>query len=117
MRRGCAYVLLGTFLVSVLAPVYATDGMFQGRVINPPFNQPVKKGWIFVQGRNHMARRVEVAHAIIVFGQQVPASQRRACGMECLVAGQEVRVTAEQDSSGEWRAKKVEILELNTNWT
>jgi hypothetical protein len=91
--------------------------MFQGRVINPPLNQPEKPGWIFVQGRNHMARRVEVAHAVIVFGQQVPASQRRPCGMECLAAGQEVRVTAVQDSSGEWRAKKVEILELNTNWT
>ncbi|HET7873061.1 MAG TPA: hypothetical protein VFL42_11160 [Terriglobales bacterium] len=110
-------MLLFAFLVSVITPAYATDGMFQGRVINPPFNQPLKPGWIFVQGRNHMARRVEVSHAVIVFGQQVPASQRRACGMECLAAGQEVRVTAVQDSSGEWRAKKVEILELNTNWT
>ncbi|HEX7288943.1 MAG TPA: hypothetical protein VF532_22350 [Candidatus Angelobacter sp.] len=116
MRRGCAWVLICA-LLACTPPLYATDGMFQGKVIDPPHNQLQKPGWIFVQGRNHMARRVEVTHAVIVFGEHVPASQRRACGVECLVAGQEVRVTAEQDSSGEWRAKKVEILRLNTNWT
>src|ERR1051326_5205410 len=71
-------------------------------------------GWIFVQGRNRMLRRVEVAHAVIVFGEEIPASQRRKCNAECLTAGQEVRVTAQQDSAGEWRAKRVEILHLPT---
>jgi hypothetical protein len=35
--------------------------------------------------------------------------------MDCLAAGQVIRVTAEQDRSGEWRAKRVEILKLTTN--
>jgi hypothetical protein len=97
--------------------LFAIDGMFQGRVVNPPSADAGRAGWIFVQGRNHMLRRVEVAHAVIVFGDEVPASQQRKCKMDCLTVGQEIRVTAEQDSAGEWRAKRVEILQLTTNRT
>jgi hypothetical protein len=50
-----------------------------------------------------------------VFGNEVPASQQHKCRMECLEVGQEVRITAEQDANGEWRAKRVEILHLITN--
>jgi len=90
----------------------ATDGMFQGKVVEPPANQPAASGWIYVEGRNHALRRVEVSHAAIGFGSEVPSDERRKCGMECLIPGQEIRVIAEQDSSGEWRAKKIEILKL-----
>lgn len=61
-----------------------------------------------------MLRRVEVAHAEIVFGEEVPSTQHRKCNSDCLTPGQEVRVTAQQDSAGEWRAKRVEILHLAT---
>ena len=96
-------------------PAFGTDGMFQGRVVDPPANQPVVSGWVYVLGRNHALRRVEVSHAAIVFANDVPDDQRRQCGMECLIPGQEIRVTAEQDSSGEWRAKRIEILKLATH--
>jgi hypothetical protein len=117
MKHGCRVMLLLSALL--LAPVggFAVDGMFQGKVVEPPVSVPLKPGWIFVQGRNRMLRRVEVAHAVIVFGAGVPASQRHSCRMECLEVGQEVRVIAEQDSNGEWRAKRVEILRLITNRT
>jgi len=95
-------------------PAWAVDGTFQGRVIDAPVNQPLRYGWIYVQGRNHLLRRVEVSHARIVFGENVPVSQRRKCNMECLTPGEEILVTAEQDSAGEWRAKRVEILKLTT---
>ncbi len=95
----------------------ATDGMFQGKVVDPPANQPATSGWIYVMGRNHALRRVEVSHAAIVFGSEVPSDERRKCGVECLIPGQEIRVVAEQDSAGEWRAKKVEILKLVTGRT
>lgn len=110
---------LTLLVLALMAPVgaFGVDGMFQGRVVNPPVTAPAKPGWIFVQGRNHMLRRVEVAHAVIVFGAEVPASQQHSCRMECLEVGQEVRVIAEQDASGEWRAKRVEILQLITNRT
>jgi hypothetical protein len=91
---------------------FAVDGTFRGKITDPPANEPTVKGWIFVQGRNHMLRRVEVAHAEIVYGEEIPASERHNCNVECLQAGQEVRITAHQDSSGEWRAKRVEILKM-----
>ena len=90
----------------------AADGTFLGKITNAPASEPAVKGWIFVQGRNQMLRRVEVAHAEIVYGEEIPASERHNCSADCLKAGQEVRITAHQDSSGEWRAKRVEILKL-----
>lgn len=111
MLGACGLLLL---ILAVPSPAVAAEGIFQGRVIDPPVDEPVAPGWIFVQGRNHLLRRVEVAHAIIVFGQHIPPSQRRKCGPECLEVGQEIRVTADQDSAGEWRARRVEILCLTT---
>ena len=95
----------------------AVDGTFRGKITDPPANVPVVKGWIFVQGKNRMLRRVEIAHAEIVYGEEIPASERHTCHAECLKAGQEVRITARQDSSGEWRAKRVEILALTMQAT
>ena len=113
MRHGWARVLLSAILLSV--PLLAVDGMFQGRVVNAQVSVIRKPGWIFVQGRNHMLRRVEVAHAAVVFGSSVPVTQRHKCDFHCLEVGQEVRIIAEQDGQGEWRAKRVEILQLVTN--
>jgi hypothetical protein len=115
MKLGLPAGLCGLLLCSAL--VLASDGVFQGKIVDPPGAEPHHAGWIFVQGRNHMLRRVEVSHAEIVFGDHIPVSQRRKCKMDCLATGQQIRVTAEQDSSGEWRAKRVEILELTTNRT
>lgn len=112
----CRRLIAALCLLSLLsATLWAADGTFQGRIIDPPLNQPLVRGWIYVQGRNHMLRRVEVSHAQIVFGANVPLSQKRKCNADCLTAGQEIRVTAEQDGTGEWRAKRVEILRLTTN--
>jgi hypothetical protein len=94
------------------------DGTFRGKIADPPSNVPAIKGWIFVEGRNQMLRRVEVAHAEIVYGEEVPASsQRHNCNSDCLIKGQEVRIIAHQDASGEWRAKRVEILKTTTQTT
>ncbi len=104
-----AFVMLFAF-----QSAFAADGTFLGKVIDPPAGAPVASGWIYVQGKNNMLRRVQVAHAVILFGEDVPASQRRKCNAECLSPGQEVRVTAHQDTSGEWQAKQVEILKITT---
>jgi hypothetical protein len=113
MKRGWARVLLFAALLSCV-PASAVEGMFQGKVVDPPSSVPRQRGWIFVQGRNHILRRVEVSHAVVVFGSEVPASQQHECDVRCLKLGQEVRVLAEQDAKGEWRAKRVEILRLIT---
>lgn len=108
----CWVLSLALGLLACAASASAADGTFRGKITNPPANEPAVKGWIFVQGRNRMLRRVEVAHAEIVYGEEVPASERHTCNADCLKSGQEVRITAHQDSSGEWRAKRVEILAL-----
>ncbi|HKF23949.1 MAG TPA: hypothetical protein VKE93_20415, partial [Candidatus Angelobacter sp.] len=84
--------------------------MFQGKIVEPPDQKPAVPGWIFVQGRNRMVRRVDVARAVIVPVAGTSSGQGQKCGPECLAVGQEVRVTAEQDGSGEWHARRVEIL-------
>lgn len=114
MRCSWAVVLI---IAMLLLPVagWCTSGVFQGTVIDPPNADHSIPGWIFVQGRNHMLRRVEVAHAVIEFGGGVPVAQRHSCRMECLEVGQEIRVIANQDKAGEWRAVRVEILHLTTS--
>jgi hypothetical protein len=114
MRCSWAVSLIFAFVL-LPASGWSATGMFQGTVIDPPLSQPSTPGWIFVQGRNHMLRRVEVAHARIEFSSGVPAAQRRNCRMDCLEVGQEIRVTANQDKAGEWRAERVEILHLTTS--
>ena len=120
LRRSCILVrtmrLRAIAVLSLLLAVcaWATEGTFRGEVVDPPGNQPVAGNWIYVRGGNHMMRRVEVSHASIVYGEAVPRSQKHKCGPSCLEPGQEVLVTAEQDSSGEWRAKRVEIVRLTS---
>jgi hypothetical protein len=117
IHGGLRTCLLLCLVLLASRSVRSAEGIFQGKVVDPPVDEPVRPGWIFVQGGNHSLRRVEVAHAVIVFGQQVPSSQRRKCGPECLEVGQEIRVTANQDSAGEWRASRVEILRLTAHTT
>ena len=96
---------------------FAADGMFEGKVVDTPPKEQTVPGWIFIQARNHMLRRVEVTHALIYRGRQGDRRQRR-CNLDCLAVGQEILITAEQDSSGEWHAKRVEILwpGMYRNW-
>jgi hypothetical protein len=116
LLRWVVSLAFGLLLSSSAA--FAVDGTFRGKIADPPANEPAVKGWIFVEGRNQMLRRVEVAHAEIVYGEEVPASnQRHNCNSDCLSKGQEVRITAHQDASGEWRAKRVEILKMSTQIT
>ena len=118
MRLLCCVVSLAFGLLAFGPAAFAVDGTFRGKIADAPANVPAVKGWIFVEGRNQMLRRVEVAHAEIVYGEEVPASsQRHNCNSDCLAKGQEVRITAYQDKSGEWRAKRVEILKETTQTT
>ncbi len=111
----CRAIAAWFLLTLVSTPLFATDGTFQGQIISPPATQAISRGWIYVQGANHMLRRVDVSHADIVLSANADASQKRKCSLECLSPGQEIRITAEQDRNGEWRAKRVEILKLAAN--
>jgi hypothetical protein len=99
--RVAAVILVGAVLAS------ATPGSFRGTIVDNP---SASKGWIYVQGRNGTARRVEVSHAKIEYDEDVPAAERNVKPEDALISGSEVRVTAEQGSDGEWHAERVEIL-------
>lgn len=86
-----------------------TPGSFRGTIVDGP-HDAAGKNWIYVQGRNGMARRVDISHARVSYDESVPTAARLAKPEEALIPGAEVRVTAEQGSDGEWRASQVEIL-------
>ena len=106
LRQSLAFALLAIALPAVLTA--GTPGSFRGIIVQAP--SATHTNWIFVQGRNGMARRVDISHARVVYDESVPAANRQAKPQDALIQGAEVRVTAEQGSDGEWRASKVEIL-------
>jgi len=50
-----------------------------------------------------------VIHARVVMAEET-SHQRCHSGIDCLTVGTEVRITASQDSEGEWHARVVEVL-------
>jgi hypothetical protein len=87
----------------------ATPGSFRGTIVEGEKGAP-REGWLYVRGRNGSIRRVDISQAAIAYDDTVPADERKSSAREQLVVGAEVRVTAEQDSDGEWRASRVEII-------
>jgi hypothetical protein len=92
-----------------LAAVAGTPGIFQGKVYQDGKPTP---GWIYVQGRNGMLRKVGVSGARVVYAASVPAADRASDPALDLVQGAEVLVTAKQDGAGEWRASRIEIIQI-----
>ncbi len=103
-----ARTLIVLLLLATL--VYATEGSFRGTLVTPPDTEPTQ-GWLYVKGRNGLVRRVEVSRARVSYSEE-PSEQGRKMAADQLEAGTEVRVTAEQDSSGEWRASRVEVINV-----
>src|SRR5258708_9605018 len=93
MRLLCWVLSLAFGLLIWVPTAFAVDGTFRGKIADLPANEPVVKGWIFVEGRNKMLRRVEVAHAEIVYGEEGPPSERPKCNSDCLSTGQEVKIS------------------------
>lgn len=104
-----AAAILALLTVSAWA---GTPGAFRGIVISPPSGKadPAEPEWLYVQGPNHLVRRVAMGSAPVVYGEEIPLRQRH--GRPQLAEGAEVRVTAEEDSEGEWHALRIEIIRL-----
>ena len=110
MRNFAGVVwICGFLLLAAIAAVAGTPGSFRGTIVDSP-DATSGKNWIYVQGRNGTARRVEISHARVGYDEDVPAADRRSHPEDALTPGTEVRVTAEQGSDGEWRASRIEIL-------
>lgn len=112
MHRSCLGTVLVAFLLLFPAIGSATAGSFRGVIVRGPSDQP---GWIWVQGVHRTLRKVEVSRAEVVYDKAVPTSERERQPRLSIKAGAEVRVTAEQDEQGEWRATRIEILKTGTH--
>ena len=62
-----------------------------------------------------MIRRVEISSAKVAYADDVPREQRKKPASAGLEPGAEIRVTASQDASGEWRASRIEIMATVTS--
>ena len=58
-----------------------------------------------------MLRKVEIKRADIHYEETFPESKRKGTPKAALKPGIEVRVTATQESDGEWHASEVEIID------
>jgi hypothetical protein len=105
VSRSVALLLLAT---SAFA---GTPGTFRG-VMYP--GRDTKPGWVYIVGRNDALRLVHIANAVVSYADEFPEERRRPVPAKDLKPGAEVRVTAEQDSNGEWRASEVEIIRAGT---
>jgi len=101
--------LLLTFVFTSL-PVFATKGVFQGRVVEGTKREAGR--YIYVAGRGGYMRRVNIQKCRVIFGADVPPSQRVASASDSLKDSAEVRVTAEQGKDGEWMASEIVILKM-----
>jgi hypothetical protein len=110
MRRRARILLIAIAFVAALASA-GTPGTFLGTIVRASAGS-ADQNWVYVQGRNQMVRRVSVTGAKVIYGHDVPAGLRDGHPAAALIEGAEVRVTAEQDSAGEWRASLIEILRL-----
>ncbi len=106
--------MLAYLFCAVLLLPSGVPGTFRGTVVRGPDPRP---GWIFVAGANQSLRRVEVSNATISYDESVPVAQRAKVPSKSLTPGADIRVTAEQDDQGEWRATEIEILHLSPRHT
>jgi hypothetical protein len=102
-------LLLGICLFAC-SPLFATKGVFQGRVVEGTKREEGK--FIYIAGPSGYMRRVNIERCRIRFDSGIPASHRVRSAAESLKDSAEVRVTAEQASNGEWIALEIVILKL-----
>jgi hypothetical protein len=87
----------------------ATPASFRGKVVEFPVGK-AKPGTIFVMSRNGSLRKVEVRDARVIYAADFPARLRKTEPAHALKHGTEIRVTAEENGAGLWRAHLIEIL-------
>jgi hypothetical protein len=94
----------------LILPAFAsTPASFRGKVIEFPTEKSAS-GMIFVMGRNGALRRVQVGNAHVSYSEHIPAKFRHKQASQSLKHGADVRVEAEENGHGLWRARSIEIL-------
>jgi hypothetical protein len=93
-----------------LSATAGTPGTFRGVLVDGP-SASRSDGWVFVKGKNGMLRKVEIKRADVHYEETFPEAKRKGTPKAALKPGIEVRVTATQESDGEWHASEVEIVD------
>jgi len=107
-RRPIAVALLTIAVFT--ATTFAVIGSFRGKIVSAPAGQ-ARTGWVFVQGPNGSLRLVDIRKAEFAFDEDFHPPAELSPSAKLLLQGAEVRVVGEQ-SDGEWRAIRVEIIRL-----
>jgi len=71
--------------------------------------------WIYVQSKNGVLRHVDISSAQVTYEAGVPRERRQNPAVRALRPGVKIRVTAQQDANGEWRASQVEITGVSAD--
>ena len=109
MRR----LVLALLILSSTAFAGSITGVFQGTVVQITASQPqAKTRWMYVQGKNGIIRRANIAKANFDYDEEYPKAKRHKKPEESLKTAATVRVTAEQDitKGGDWQATKVSFV-------
>jgi hypothetical protein len=112
MRKLALTLALAVLAVVAVTLRADTPGIFRGVVIHGPEIMP---GWMFLKSTNGQVRKVGISRAEVVYSASVPAKDRQKAAAMSIATGAEVRVTAQQDEDGEWRATRIEILHLHAD--
>ena len=108
LRLAIAACLVLSLLPALLS---AATGSFRGVIVRGADDNP---GWIWVKGADGMLRKVGVSGARVVYDNAVPNVDRERRPQLSMKSGVEIRVTANQDGDGEWRASRIEILKIKS---
>jgi hypothetical protein len=84
-----------------------TPAVFRGEVVRTADAGP---HIIFVMGRNGSLRKVHTGGARISYDESVPVAMREHDAARALKHGAEVRVEADENGDGMWRARSIEIV-------
>jgi hypothetical protein len=106
-------LLIALLLVTPMGFAGSITGVFQGTVVQLPASKAQDKSrWMYVQGKNGIIRRANIARASFEYDEDFPKAKRHPKAAESLLKAAVVRVTAEQDESkdGEWQATRVSIV-------
>ncbi len=104
-------VLAASLVLLLVSPAFAsTPASFRGKVIEFPNEKRSAPDLIFVMARNGALRRVQVGKARVSYDEHIPARLRYRQHSQGLKHGAEVRVEAEENGHGLWRARTIEII-------
>src|SRR5215471_7749517 len=77
MRELRKSICVAALILGICAVANAgTPGSFRGTIVDGP--HAAEKNWIYVQGRNGTARRVDISRARVVYDEDVPTGTRLA---------------------------------------